>query len=80
MKVTFWIYSVQFARPEQTVQQRTTLTFMVRAEEQVVLTTQADYPQSILRDVVIRFSSAVIYIVRQRLPLVQRISERLYQL
>lgn len=69
-KVT-WIYSIQFARPAQAVQQRSAFTIMVRAEEQVVFTAQADHPQSILRDVVIRFSPVVDCVVRQRLPLVQ---------
>lgn len=36
-KVVFWIHVVQFARPDQAVQQRSPLTTMVRAEEQEVL-------------------------------------------
>ena len=79
VKVMFRIDSVQFARPDQAVQQRSALTTMVRAEEQVVFTPQTDHPQSILRDVVIRFRPAVICVVRQRLPLVQGISERFRQ-
>ncbi|VDR28246.1 Uncharacterised protein [Raoultella terrigena] len=55
VKIMFWIDSVQFARPDKAVQQRAALTTMVRAEEQIVFTPQTDHPQSILRDVVIRF-------------------------
>ena len=69
-KVAFWIHAVQFARPDQSVQQRSPLTTMVRAEEQEVFTTQTDRPQGIFSDVVIGFSPAVLRIVRQCRPLV----------
>lgn len=34
-EVAFWLHSVQFARPDQAVQQRSPLSSMIRTEEQV---------------------------------------------
>ena len=42
-KVAFWIHVIQFARPDQAVQQRSPLTTMVRAEEQEVFSTQPSF-------------------------------------
>lgn len=79
-KVVFWIHVVQFARPDQAVQQRSPLTTMVRAEEQEVFTTQADRPQGIFSDVVVCFDLAIVRIVRQCRPLVKCVRERLCQI
>lgn len=43
-KVAFWLHSVQFACPDQAVQQRSPLSSMIRTEEQVVFAAQADHP------------------------------------
>lgn len=80
VKVTFGIYSVQFACAEQAVQQRTTLSSMIRPKEQPVFSTQTHQPQGIFSDIIIRFGPAVVRIVCQRRLLVQRVRERLCQL
>ena len=43
-EVAFWLHSVQFARPDQAVQQRSPLSSMIRTEEQVVFAAQTDHP------------------------------------
>lgn len=48
MEVAFWLHSVQFARPDQDLQQRSPFSYMIRAEEQVVFAAQTDHPQRIL--------------------------------
>ncbi len=65
-EVAFWLHSVQFARPDQAVQQRSPLSSMIRTEEQVVFAAQTDHPQRIFSDVIVRLSPAIICIVRQR--------------
>lgn len=78
--VPLWIHAVQFACTDQAVQQRFVLTTVVGAEEHEVLATQTDRPQGIFSDVVICFSAATLWIVRQCQPLVQGVRERLRQL
>lgn len=78
-EVAFWLHSVQFARPDQAVQQRSPLSSMIRTEEQVVFAAQTDHPQRIFSDVIVRLSPAIICIVRQRRPLVQGVCERFRQ-
>ena len=78
-EVAFWLHSVQFARPDQAVQQRSPLSSMILTEEQVVFAAQTDHPQRIFSDVIVRLSPAIICIVRQRRPLVQGVCERFRQ-
>ncbi len=75
----FWLHIVQFARPDQAVQQRSPLSSMIRTEEQVVFAAQTDHPQRILSYVVISLGPAVVSIVSQRWPLVQYVRERFRQ-
>lgn len=75
-QISFRIHIVQLAAPVQAIQQRTVLSPQVGAEEQVVLAAEADHPQRIFRQIVIRFCQPVIAVVRQRRPLVQHVVER----
>lgn len=54
-EIPLWLHAVQFARPDQAVQQCSALTTVVRAEEQEVFAAQADRPQRIFSDIVISF-------------------------
>lgn len=47
-EVAFWIHAVQFARPDQAVQQRSPLTAMLKTEEQEVFATQTDLSAMLL--------------------------------
>ncbi|KXN03657.1 hypothetical protein AUS46_16860, partial [Escherichia coli] len=41
-EVAFWLHSVQFARPDQAVQQRSALSSMIRTDGKGVFADQAD--------------------------------------
>lgn len=71
---------MQFARPDQAVQQSSPLTTMVRSEEQEVFTTQTNHPQGIFSDIIVCFGLAIVCIVCQYRPLVQGVREYLRQL
>lgn len=47
VKVAFQFNTVQFARPDQAVQQRPSLASVIRPEEQSVFSTLADYSQGV---------------------------------
>lgn len=58
VKVALRFNTIQFARPDQALQQRPSLASVIRPEEQIVFSAQADYLQGVFGQVVIRFSAS----------------------
>lgn len=79
VKVSFRIDTIEPARSDKTIQQRSTFTTMIAAEEDVVFLAKTDRSQCALSRVIIRLCKALIAVVAQRIPPVQSISERLAQ-
>lgn len=73
----FRIDAIQPACSDKTIQQCSTYTTMIAAEEDVVFIAKTDRSQRALSCVIIRLCKAIIVVVAQRIPLVQSISERL---
>lgn len=78
-KVGFRIDTVQPARSDKTIQQGTTFTTMIAAEEDVVFLAKTDRSKRTLSCVIIRLCQAIIAVVAQGIPLVQGIRERFTQ-
>ena len=78
-QIRFRIDTVQSAGADQPVQQCSTLTAVIAAEEHKVFLSETDCPKRSFRGIIIRLRQTVITEVAQRNPVLPDIPERISQ-
>ncbi len=73
------IYAVQTADADKPIQQITTLSAVIAAEEDIIFLSETDGPKGSFRCVSVRLHQTVITVITECVPLIHNIAERFSQ-